>query len=66
MSWITFTTQSGGLLRVRTNHIVAIYDEGNQVKLSTVAGEVHVLGPGMSVQQAATLADDAGPRDRDR
>jgi hypothetical protein len=64
MNWVSFTTLGGGLLRVRPQHIVAIYDEANQVKLSTVAGEVHVLAPGMSVQQAASLADDAAPRAR--
>ncbi len=60
MSWISFNTRSGGLLKVRTRHIVAIYDEAGLVKLSTVAGEVHVLADGMSVQQAAALAEDAG------
>jgi hypothetical protein len=60
MSWISFNTRSGGVLKVRTRHIVAIYDEAGLVKLSTVAGEVHVLADGMSVQQAATLAEDAG------
>jgi hypothetical protein len=67
MSWISFNTRSGGLLKVRTRHIVAIYDEANLVKLSTVAGEVHILADGISVQQAATMAEDAGaPLDRYR
>lgn len=66
MSWISFNTRSGGLLKVRTRHIVAIYDEANLVKLSTVAGEVHVLADGISVQQAATLAEDAGEGRGDR
>jgi hypothetical protein len=67
MSWISFNTRAGGLLKVRTRHIVAIYDEANLVKLSTVAGEVHVLADGISVQQAAAMAEDAGtPLDRYR
>ncbi len=60
MTWISFNTRTGGLLKVRTRHIVAIYDEAHQVKLSTVAGDVHVLADGISVQQASTLVEDAG------
>lgn len=66
MDWITFNIRSGGLLKVRARHIVAIYDEANLVKLSTVAGEVHVLANGISVQQAALLAEEAGDGPADR
>lgn len=66
MSWISFTTRGGGLLKVRPQHIVAIYDEANQVKLSTVAGEVHLLADGISVQQAAALATDVDARGGER
>jgi hypothetical protein len=58
MSWVTFETKGGGLLKVQAQHIVAIYDEQGAVKLSTTAGGVHTLADGATVQSAAqTVAD---------
>jgi hypothetical protein len=64
MGWVTFETDRGGLLKVQTQHVVAIYDEQGSVKLSTTAGGVHIV-PGMTVQQAAhrvSQATEADPR----
>ena len=52
LAWVTFETAGGGLLKVQTQHVVAIYNEQGSVKLSTTAGGVHIL-PGITVQQAA-------------
>ncbi len=54
MSWITFATEGGGLLAVQFQHIAAIYDEQDTVKLATTAGGVHLLKD-MTVQRAAAL-----------
>ena len=43
MGWVTFETDRGGLLKVQTQHVVAIYDEQNTVKLATTASGVHIL-----------------------
>lgn len=43
MNWITFEVAGGGLVAVQLRHLVAIYDEQGSVKLSTAAGDVHVL-----------------------
>jgi hypothetical protein len=66
MSWVTFKTRGGGLLKVRTQHIVSIYDELGEVKLSTASGGVHTLESGNSVQQAAASVSDAAERENDR
>ncbi len=58
MIWVTFETEGGGLLKVQAQHVVAIYNELGEVKLSTVAGGVHVLARGMTVAQAASLIGD--------
>lgn len=57
MSWITFEVEGGGLVKVQSQHVVAIYDEQGSVKLSTTAGGVHLL-KGMTVQRAAALVSD--------
>ncbi|MBN8872785.1 MAG: hypothetical protein J0H67_08115 [Rhodospirillales bacterium] len=57
MSWVTFEVEGGGLVKVRAQHVVAIYDEQGSVKLSTVAGGVHLLRD-MTVQRAAALVTD--------
>jgi hypothetical protein len=59
MDWVTFETEGGGLLKVQARHVVAIYDELGVVKVSTTAGGVHTLSSGMTVQQAAGVADSA-------
>ena len=59
MSWVTFETMGGGLLKVQAVHIVAIYDEQGAVKLSTTAGGVHTLAAGATVQKAAQATADA-------
>jgi hypothetical protein len=62
VSWVTFETAGGGLLVVQSQHVVAIYDEGGNVKLSTTAGEVHILKD-ISVRRAASaVAETAVPR----
>lgn len=63
MSWITFETATGGLLVVQGRHIVGIYDEQGEVKLSTTAGGVHILKD-ISVRRAAAIvaqAEDMAP-----
>jgi hypothetical protein len=57
--WVTFETEGGGLLKVKSDHIVAIYDEQGVVKLSTSAGGVHTLAKGMSVRNAAHVISEA-------
>lgn len=57
MSWITFEVEGGGLVKVRSQHVVAIYDEQGSVKLATVAGGVHLLRD-TTVQRAAALVSD--------
>ena len=54
MSWITFETATGGLLVVQGRHIVGIYDEQGEVKLSTTAGGVHILKD-ITVRRAAAM-----------
>ena len=61
MEWVTFETEGGGLLKVQARHVVAIYNELGSVKLSTVAGGVHVLAAGTTVAQAASIVGDADP-----
>lgn len=56
--WVTFAALGGGLVAVQARHVVAIYDEGGAVKLSTVAGGVHTLAPGLGVGQAAALVSE--------
>jgi hypothetical protein len=56
MNWVTFETAGGGLLKVQAQHIVAIYDEQDTVKLSTTAGGVHILAAGATVLSAAQAA----------
>lgn len=57
MTWVTFETEDGGLLKVQPQHVVAIYDELGMVKLSTTAGGVHTLAKGTTVQLAAQVLD---------
>lgn len=59
MTWVTFETEDGGLLKVQPQHVVAIYDELGTVKLSTTAGGVHTLARGMTTQLAAQVLDTA-------
>jgi hypothetical protein len=54
MNWVTFTTESGGLVVVQPLHVVAIYDEQGAVKLATTASGVHILKD-MTVRRAAAL-----------
>lgn len=58
MNWVTFEAAAGGLVAVQLQHIVAIYDEQGTVKLSTTAGDVHVLKD-TTVQRAAALVSAA-------
>ena len=58
MSWVTFESVSGGRLVVQLRHVVAIYDELGEVKLSTTAGGVHSLKD-ISVQRAALIVSKA-------
>ncbi len=62
MAWVTFETGGGGLLKVQTQHVVAIYNEQGSVKLSTSAGGVHII-PSMTVQQAAQRVSQAAEAD---
>ncbi|MBN8903178.1 MAG: hypothetical protein BGO51_28420 [Rhodospirillales bacterium 69-11] len=63
MNWVTFEVEGGGLVKVRAQHAVAIYDEQGSVKLSTIAGGVHLLR-GMTVQHAAARITDAADEHR--
>lgn len=54
MSWVTFEAAAGGLVVVQLRHIVAIYDEQGEVKLSTTAGGVHSLKD-ITVRRAAAI-----------
>jgi hypothetical protein len=54
VSWVTFEAAAGGLVVVQLRHIVAIYDEQGEVKLSTTAGGVHSLKD-ITVRRAAAL-----------
>jgi len=56
VSWVTFETITGGLVVVQARHVVAIYDEQGEVKLSTMAGGVHLKD--MSVRAAAIVGRD--------
>jgi hypothetical protein len=58
VSWVTFEVVGGGLVAVRPEHVVAIYDEQGAVKLSTTAGGVHILKD-TTVQRAAMRLDTA-------
>lgn len=58
MNWVTFETEGGGLLKIQAQHVVAIYNELGEVKLSTAAGGVHVLAAGTTVAQAASMVGD--------
>lgn len=44
MSWVTFEVEGGGLVKLRANHVVAIYDEQGSVKLATTAGACTCCG----------------------
>jgi hypothetical protein len=61
MDWVTFETEGGGLLKVQARHVVAIYNELGAVKISTVAGGVHILAAGTTVSQAASMVGDIEP-----
>lgn len=65
MRWVTFKTEGGGLLKVQAQHVVAIYDEQGVVKISTVAGGVHILSSGVTVQKAAIMASEEARADGD-
>jgi hypothetical protein len=65
MSWVTFEVAEGGLVAVQPRHVVAIYDELGAVKLSTVAGGVHILKD-MTVQRATALVSRAAEADATR
>lgn len=58
MSWVTFEVATGGRVAVQIRHVVAIYDEQGEVKLSTTAGGVHTLKD-ISVQRAAGVVSKA-------
>ena len=58
MSWVTFEVATGGRVVVQLRHVVAIYDEQGEVKLSTMAGGVHTLKD-ISVQRAAAMVSKA-------
>ena len=58
MSWVTFEVATGGRVVVQFRHVVAIYDEQGEVKLSTTAGGVHTLKD-ISVQRAAAVVSKA-------
>jgi hypothetical protein len=63
VSWVTFEAATGGLVVVQVRHVVALYDEGGQVKLATAAGGVHSLKD-ISVRRAAAIvasAEDVTP-----
>jgi hypothetical protein len=63
VSWVTFEAATGGLVVVQVRHVVALYDEGGDVKMSTAAGGVHSLKD-MSVRRAAAIvasAEDVRP-----
>ncbi len=61
MDWVTFETEGGGLLKIQARHVVAIYNELGSVKISTVAGGVHILAAGTTVSQAASMVGDIDP-----
>ncbi len=61
MDWVTFETEGGGLLKIQAKHVVAIYNELGSVKISTVAGGVHILAAGTTVSQAASMVGDIEP-----
>jgi len=58
VNWITFEVAGGGLVAVQLRHVVAIYDEQGSVKLSTTAGDVHVLKD-TTVQRVVALVSAA-------
>ena len=58
MTWVTFDVAGGGLVAVQVQHIVAIYDEQNTVKLATTASGVHVLKD-ITVQRAVMVVSAA-------
>jgi hypothetical protein len=58
VSWVTFEAAAGGLVVVQVHHVVAIYDEGGEVKLATAAGGVHRLKD-ISVRRAAAIVASA-------
>lgn len=58
MSSVTFEVATGGRVVVQLRHVVAIYDEQGEVKLSTTAGGVHTLKD-ISVQRAAAVVSKA-------
>ena len=58
MNWITFEVAGGGQVAVQLRHVVAIYDEQGSVKLSTTAGDVHVLKD-TTVQRVVALVSAA-------
>jgi hypothetical protein len=58
MTWVTFDVAGGGLVAVQAQHVVAIYDEQNTVKLATTASGVHVLKD-ITVQRAVMVVSAA-------
>jgi hypothetical protein len=58
LSWVTFEAATGGLVVVHVRHVVAIYDEQGEVKLSTAAGGVHTLKD-ITVRRAAAIVSSA-------
>jgi hypothetical protein len=58
MNWVTFDVAGGGLVAVQVQHVVAIYDEQNAVKLATTASGVHVLKD-ITVQRAVMVVSAA-------
>ena len=58
MTWVTFDVAGGGLVAVQVQHVVAIYDEQNTVKLATTASGVHVLKD-ITVQRAVMVVSAA-------
>jgi hypothetical protein len=58
VSWVTFESTAGGLVVVQVRHVVAIYDEQGEVKLSTAAGGVHRLKD-ITVRRAVAMVASA-------
>jgi hypothetical protein len=66
LSWVTFETAGGGMLAVQSQHVTAIYDEQNIVKLATTAGDVHILKDTTVRNATLRISDAAEPDTRQR
>jgi hypothetical protein len=65
MTWVTFDVAGSGLVAVQVQHVVAIYDEQNTVKLATTASGMHVL-KNITVQRAVMVVSAATDAKADR